>query len=227
MSSRPSAKTKKTREKSTKMLLCSTQTSSASQLTQLVSNHSNIGHTPPEVVDLIYSLFSKFDKECSRLDLYKVYTIGDCYVVMSFTDKDDRKPPEEEAYDMLQFGFKMIEMIAQARADVGFDKLKMRIGIHTVRVFSKFKKGSIIGGVVGTGIIRFDMYGQDVVIANKMESEGIPDKVKVSLATKKMLEKYAESDYLGYTFHKQEPVRIKKLKRDIENYIVEKEDGFF
>ncbi len=39
----------------------------------------------------------------------------------------------------------------------------MRIGIHT---------GKVIGGVVGSDIVRFDIYGKDVIIANKMESEG-------------------------------------------------------
>lgn len=52
------------------------------------------GHTAQELVDLIYNLFTSFDKATSSLGLYKMYTIGDCYVVMSFTDKDDRKSPE-------------------------------------------------------------------------------------------------------------------------------------
>lgn len=61
-----------------------------------------------------------------------MYTIGDCYVVMSFTDKDDRKNPEAEAYDVLKLAFKMIQIIAETRERVNFDKLKMRIGLHTV-----------------------------------------------------------------------------------------------
>lgn len=92
----------------------------------------------------------------------------------------------------------------------------MRIGLHT---------GEMIGGVVGTGIIRFDLYGQDVVITNKMESEGIPDKVKVSLATKNMLDKYSENyGDIGYTFEKQDIVKITKLGIDVENFIVEKNE---
>ena len=89
-------------------------------------------HTPPEVVELISHLFTSFDKECNALKLYKVYTIGDCYVVMSFLDKDNRKTPEEEAADMLRFGMRMLEIIAQVRIKVDFDQLKMRIGLHTV-----------------------------------------------------------------------------------------------
>ena len=91
-------------------------------------------HTPPEVVELISHLFTSFDKICNALKLYKVYTIGDCYVVMSFLDKDNRKTPEEEAEDMLQFSMRMLEIIAQVRIKANFDQLKMRIGLHTVRI---------------------------------------------------------------------------------------------
>lgn len=107
-------------------------------------------HDPPEVVQLVSELFTAFDKACNELNLYKVYTIGDCYVVMSFVDKNDRRPPEEEARDMLKFGFDMLEIIAQVRIKVNFPDLKMRIGLHT---------GDIIGGIVGTGIVRYDLYG--------------------------------------------------------------------
>lgn len=86
------------------------------------------------MVELISHLFTSFDKVCNSLNLYKVYTIGDCYVVMSFLDKNDRKKPEEEARDVLEFGFRMLEIIAQVRKEVNFDLLKMRIGIHTVRI---------------------------------------------------------------------------------------------
>lgn len=56
----------------------------------------------------------------------------------------------------------------------------MRIGIHT---------GSVFGGVMGTDIVRYDIYGPDVLIANKMESNGVKGFVHVSEETKKLLEK--------------------------------------
>jgi len=43
-------------------------------------------HTPAEVVTMLSGLFTDFDKMCQRLSVYKVYTIGDCYVALSFTD---------------------------------------------------------------------------------------------------------------------------------------------
>ena len=55
----------------------------------------------------------------------------------------------------------------------------MRIGIHT---------GNIIGGVIGTEIVRYDIYGRDVLIANKMESNGKSGDILVSNTTKELLE---------------------------------------
>ena len=55
----------------------------------------------------------------------------------------------------------------------------MRIGIHT---------GDVIGGVVGSSIVRYDIYGPDVLIANKMESGGEAGKINVSDITKGYLE---------------------------------------
>ena len=75
----------------------------------------------------------------------------------------------------------MVEIIQRVRKEINFEQLDMRIGIHT---------GKIIGGVIGTDIIRFDIYGQDVSIANKMESKGTKGKINVSEETKNMIEPY-------------------------------------
>lgn len=60
-------------------------------------------------------------------------------------------------------GFKMIDIIEEVKNQINFKDLNMRIGIHT---------GDIIGGVIGTDIVRYDIYGENVTIANKMESNG-------------------------------------------------------
>ena len=82
---------------------------------------------------MLSSLFTAFDKECNKLDLYKVYTIGDCYVVMSFLDNRDRLSPQVECEKVTELGFSMIEIISRVRKEVNFMGLHMRIGIHTVR----------------------------------------------------------------------------------------------
>lgn len=76
---------------------------------------------------------------------------------------------------MVELGFEMIEIIKIVRTKINFPGLDMRIGVHT---------GSIIGGVLGTDIVRYDIYGSDVMIANKMESNGKKGAVQVSEETK-------------------------------------------
>ena len=86
----------------------------------------------------------------------------------------------------------------------------MRIGIHT---------GKVIGGVIGTDIIRFDIYGKDVAIANEMESEGEKGRINVSQDTKELIEK----NYNNFKFvlHKN----YKNYDREFNMYFVEKNDN--
>lgn len=73
----------------------------------------------------------------------------------------------------------MIPIIRKVRTRINFPELDMRIGIHT---------GDIIGGIIGTDIVRYDIYGENVLIANKMESNGKSGFVMISEATKRLLE---------------------------------------
>jgi class 3 adenylate cyclase len=88
-----------------------------------------------KVVEMLSRLFTDFDKECSRLNLYKIYTIGDCYVVMGFLDQNNRKSPAEEANDVTLLAISMIKTINRVRDKLGINSLNMRIGMHTVRAF--------------------------------------------------------------------------------------------
>lgn len=65
---------------------------------------------------------------------------------------------------MVNFAFDMIKMIEKVKREKPeLSCLHMRIGVHT---------GTIIGGIVGTEIVRYDIYGSDVVVANKFEETG-------------------------------------------------------
>lgn len=94
------------------------------------------GKAGRQVVEMLSRLFTEFDKECNRMNLFKLYTIGDCYVVMGFLDKHNRKNPAEEANDVVQLGISMISIIQKVRKMIKFEQLNMRIGIHTVRSLS-------------------------------------------------------------------------------------------
>lgn len=85
----------------------------------------------------------------------------------------------------------MVDIIMSVRQKIKFDKLNMRIGIHT---------GQVTGGIIGTDIVRYDIYGKDVSIANKMESSGVEGRVQVSETTKLMIER-AEKHPFNFKFH--------------------------
>lgn len=89
------------------------------------------GVKPQDVVKMLKNLFTEFDKMCVKHKVYKVYTIGDCYVVLGFLQAKNRDPVRE-AKNVVKMGLSMIEIIRNVRAIINFDDLDMRIGIHTV-----------------------------------------------------------------------------------------------
>lgn len=78
-------------------------------------------------------------------------------------------------------------------------------------------QGRVFGGIVGTDIVRFDLYGTDYVIANKMESRGAPGKINVSSRTKDLLE---DLELINYTFEENKKIYIKSAGGDIQSYFI-------
>lgn len=72
------------------------------------------------------------------MNLFKLYTIGDCYVVLSFNDINKRNPVEE-AKNVIYMGLEMIRIIRNVRSIINFEELDMRIGVHTVNLISFYK----------------------------------------------------------------------------------------
>lgn len=130
-----------------------------------------------DIITMLYRVFKRFDKKCIFHDVYKVCTIGDCYVVIGYVGKNERDP-WLECMNVVKMGKSMIKIIKKQRAKHDCD-LNMRIGIHT---------GDIIGGIIGSGVVRYDIWGVDVLLANKIESSGAPGMIHASKSTKLMLE---------------------------------------
>ena len=155
------------------------------------------GKTPDEVVEMLSNLFTRFDKLCVEFDVYKVHTIGDCYVVMGDSWKLNRDY-SLECVNSMKMAYKMIEVINEENMRNG-TKLNMRIGVHT---------GEVIAGVIGTNIVRYDVWGPDVLIANKMESNGMKGRIKISEDTKELLQSRVRS---GFIFEESEQVEVKSI----------------
>ncbi|CAD8065619.1 unnamed protein product [Paramecium sonneborni] len=162
------------------------------------------------VVDMLRNLFSNFDQYCQKAEIYKLFTIGDCYVCMGVLDCKKRDPAGE-AQKVLAFGFSMIEIINHYKEDPQYQHLNMRIGVHT---------GRVLGGVVGTDVVRYDIYGEDVTIANLMESSGQEGKILVSEITKNLV----ESEYEGFQFDYAKDVYLPSKNINISTYFVQPSD---
>merc|ERR1711998_821869 len=93
-------------------------------------------------------------------------------------------------------GLEMIEIIKEIRddqEDPNLSALDMRIGIHT---------GRVVAGIIGTKVVRYDIFGEGVLIANKMESNGNPGQVCISSDTKDLMTKQAATNRLySFTAH--------------------------
>jgi len=126
-----------------------------------------------ELVNLLNDLFSRFDKLAEEHGAEKIKTIGDAYMVA--TGLKDNVADHAENIADLALG--MQKAFGEFRRDNNVD-LKLRIGVHS---------GAVIAGVIGKQKFSYDLWGNTVNVASRMESEGIADQIQISAETWKML----------------------------------------
>ncbi|OMJ91440.1 hypothetical protein SteCoe_6020 [Stentor coeruleus] len=166
--------------------------------------------TPAEVVGMLSMMFTRFDKVCVVHNVYKVHTIGDCYVVMGYIGGENRDLTKE-CLNVVEMAKSMINIIKEVNKENG-SELNMRIGIHT---------GEVIAGITGTNIVRYDIYGPDVLISNKMESGGMAGKINVSDVTMSLLERFSPGRF-NFEFNRE--ITAKVIDRSHKSYFIV-EDG--
>ena len=122
--------------------------------------------SPVELVEILNVIFSDFDKLAEKHNLEKIKTIGDAYMVVGGLPIPDAFHVEAIAHMALD----MQESIAQFAEDTG-KNYQIRIGINT---------GPVIAGVIGTKKYIYDLWGDTVNIASRMETHGLPGKIQVT-----------------------------------------------
>ena len=135
-------------------------------------------HKPAEIVELLNGVFGRFDELVERRGVEKIKTIGDAYMVAGGVP--DRRLGHVEAIADLA-----LEMIAETSHMLGPDgePLQIRIGIHT---------GPLIAGVIGESRFGYDIWGNTVNTASRMESHGVPGRIQVSEAVyRRLKDKFA------------------------------------
>lgn len=126
--------------------------------------------TPGEVVKLLNEIFSTFDQIVERQGLEKIRTIGDSYFVAGGLPL--RRDDHAEA--IAEMALEMQQKISHFQWSNG-ESLQLRIGINT--------GGPVVAAVIGIKKFAYDVWGDTVNIASRMESQGVPGKIQVTSAT--------------------------------------------
>ena len=137
--------------------------------------------SPEELVSLLDTMFSEFDRLCDQRGIEKIKTIGDAYMAVAglpIADADHAASVAELAMDMQR---------ATARLAAGWPSpISIRIGIAS---------GPVVAGVIGQRKFTYDLWGDTVNTASRMESQGRAHRIQVSGTTHALLEgRYAFSD---------------------------------
>jgi adenylate cyclase len=129
---------------------------------------------PAEVVGLLDQMFSHFDELAERYELEKIKTIGDCYMVAAGVPSP--RPDHARALALMA-----LDMQASMRSvdEVGHLGLELRVGINS---------GPVVAGVIGRKRFLYDLWGDAVNTASRMESHGVSGRIQITGATKELLE---------------------------------------
>lgn len=142
------------------------------------------GLSPEELVKSIDFYFSKFDEIMEKHGLEKIKTVGDAYMCaggLPFASKDHPYKITLAALDIVDFVEKSMNNVSLEKA-----KLAIRVGINT---------GSVVAGVVGTKKFAYDIWGDSVNVASRMESSGAVGRVNISEATYQLIKNYKEFEF--------------------------------
>lgn len=119
-----------------------------------------------ELIHLLNGLFSKWDRICAKYKVEKIKTIGDCY--MAAVGVPERLV--DHAHKAVEFAIEMLQILDQFNRDTE-NELKIRIGINS---------GSVVAGVIGVVKMQYDIWGDAVNVASRMESSGVENRIQVS-----------------------------------------------
>lgn len=155
--------------------------------------------TPPAaVVEMLNGLFSRFDEVAQELAIEKIKTIGDCYMAVCGLPR----PCSDHTERVARMALRLLEVTRNYGQERGQD-LQLRIGINS---------GPVVAGVIGATKFIYDLWGDTVNIASRMESTGVPSQIQVTRSVYERLKG-------GFEFESRGVVQVKG-KGEIETWLL-------
>ncbi|WP_338764872.1 adenylate/guanylate cyclase domain-containing protein [Bernardetia sp. ABR2-2B] len=143
--------------------------------------------SPEELVKKLEYCFTEFDKICEKYNLEKIKTIGDAYMCAGGVPVANASNPK----DAVKAGLEMQQFMKDWKSyqeKLGEPAFELRLGIHT---------GSVVAGVIGKNKFAYDIWGDAVNLAARMESSGEVGKVNISETTYNYVKNDFECEYRG------------------------------
>ena len=154
--------------------------------------------TAPELVKLLNDIFSRFDKRAELLGLEKIKTIGDAYMAVGGLPI----PRSDHAEIVADMALGMYEDLADFN-QANQQEIQMRIGIHS---------GPVVAGVIGFTKFSYDLWGNTVNTASRMESTSGNGRIQVSAITHELLKEH-------FVLEEREVIECKGLGPMLTSYV--------